>query len=257
MQADGITTGQVTDEEAGVDSFAVSPLDGGLAFVTANQLFLMDGDGTDRRLIADDSQLDEDEKGTYFYGLIGAPVFSPDGQTLAYALDGLHLYDLAIEDSCSNLGNLLGNHSCSPRLYNCGLVAGWQHVAVQHGLLRGQHLAVWSPGEGSSEGCGPAGRCVVSTAGPRTAARCWSPTRTFQWTNRGCGAMTPKLGRKPRWLEACGKMAGWTSLPRPSSWIPATCCSYVEQMVDPDVGIPMVLVRMISWVKHNAGPSEC
>ena len=109
MEADGITLVQVSNEESGVDDFAVSPVDSAVAFITRNQLFLVDKDGKNPRLVADDSQLPEDKKGTYEHGIIVNPVFSPDGQTLAYGLDGLHLYDLATgEDThvLENMGNL-------------------------------------------------------------------------------------------------------------------------------------------------------
>ena len=111
LDTDGITQVQITQEEAGVDDFAVSPADGSLAFVSNNQLFLQDGDGQNRRLVADDSQVDKEGEDYAFRGFIEAPVFSPDGRTLAYAFDGLHLYDLAggeDEHVLTNLGNLLG-----------------------------------------------------------------------------------------------------------------------------------------------------
>ncbi|HLC05451.1 MAG TPA: hypothetical protein VJK02_20635 [Anaerolineales bacterium] len=111
LEADGVTTRQITYVEAGVHDFAVSPADGSLAFVSNNQLFLVDGDGENRRLIADDSQVDKEREDYAFRGLIEAPVFSPDGRTLAYAFDGLHLHDVASgedEHVLTNLGNLLG-----------------------------------------------------------------------------------------------------------------------------------------------------
>jgi Tol biopolymer transport system component len=111
LEADGFTTVQITHEEAGVHDFAVSPADGSLAFVSNNQLFLVDGDGENRRLVADDSQVDKEGEDYAFRGFIEAPVFSPDGRTLAYAFDGLHLYNLASgedEHVLTNLGNLPG-----------------------------------------------------------------------------------------------------------------------------------------------------
>ncbi len=111
LERDGFTRMQITDEDAGVDEFAVSPAAGTIAFVSNNQLFLMDGDGENRRLVADGRQVDRGTEESYFRNIVGNPVFSPDGQTLAYAFDGLHLYNLATgEDQhvLTNLGNLLG-----------------------------------------------------------------------------------------------------------------------------------------------------
>jgi Tol biopolymer transport system component len=111
LEADGITKAQLTQEDAGVDDFAVSPTDGSLAFVSENRLFLVDGDGENRRLVADDSQVDKESEDYVFRGFIEAPVLSPDGRTLAYAFDGLHLYNLETAQDAhvlTNLGNLLG-----------------------------------------------------------------------------------------------------------------------------------------------------
>ncbi len=111
LERDGFTRRQITDEDAGVDEFAVSPADGTIAFVSDNQLFLMDGDGENRRLVADDSQVDTEAEESWFRSTIESPVFSPDGRTLAYAFDGLHLYNLVTSEDkhvLTNLGNLLG-----------------------------------------------------------------------------------------------------------------------------------------------------
>ena len=111
LEADGLTKVQITREEAGVQEFAVSPADGSLAFVNNNQLFLVDGHGENRRLIADGSQVDKNIDDYVFRSSVDSPVFSPDGQTLAYAFNGLHLYDMSSgkdEHVLTNLGNLLG-----------------------------------------------------------------------------------------------------------------------------------------------------
>ena len=103
------STQQVTGEEFGVQDFSVSPADGSLAIVTGNRLYLLDADGGDRRLVADGSTVDPNIEDYIFRGFVNDPVFSPDGATLAYAFDGLHLYDTAsTEDkhALTNLGNL-------------------------------------------------------------------------------------------------------------------------------------------------------
>ncbi|HEY69661.1 MAG TPA: hypothetical protein G4O08_03655 [Anaerolineae bacterium] len=111
LETDGVTTVQLTDEAFGVDEFTVSMADGSLAFVSNNQLFLVDGNGENRRLIADGNQVDPETQDYVFRGFVEAPVFSPDGETLAYAFDGLHLYtiDTGVDEHVlTNLGNLLG-----------------------------------------------------------------------------------------------------------------------------------------------------
>ncbi len=151
MERDGITKDQITDESAGVDAFAVSPADGTLAFVSGNQLFLVDGNGENRRLIADGSQLDSAVEDAYFHNTVDAPVFSPDGRTLAYAFDGLHLYDLASgEDQhvLTNLGNLLGESFVfAKEAYTPG---PWSpdgsRLLIIMGYYEGSTLAVMEPG---------------------------------------------------------------------------------------------------------------
>jgi dipeptidyl aminopeptidase/acylaminoacyl peptidase len=111
LTKDGLARVQITSEKAGVDDFAVSPADGSLAIVSNNQLFLLDNDGKNRRLVADGHEAKKEDEDYFFRGLIEKPVFSPAGRTLAFGFDGLHLYNItAGEDRhvLTNLGNLLG-----------------------------------------------------------------------------------------------------------------------------------------------------
>jgi Tol biopolymer transport system component len=147
LDADGETSVQVTHEELGVQEFAVSPADGGLAIVSNNQLFLMDAAGENRLLIADESHVDRHVDDPGFTTAVTSPVFSPDGQTLAYALDGLHLYDLATgqdDHVLFDLGNLLGEPSVfAKELYSPG---PWSpdgsKLLIVMGYFEGSTLAV-------------------------------------------------------------------------------------------------------------------
>jgi hypothetical protein len=81
LDADGVTTTQITHQAAGVDGFSVSPADGSLALISDNHLYLVDAEGKDRRLIADDSKVD---KQTEDYAHRGTDQFArllPDGRT--------------------------------------------------------------------------------------------------------------------------------------------------------------------------------
>jgi hypothetical protein len=59
-------------------------------------LLLLHDDGSDRRVIADGGTVDPNNP---FINTISSPVFSPDGQTLAYGHRGLRLYSFATGNS--------------------------------------------------------------------------------------------------------------------------------------------------------------
>lgn len=151
LEADGFTTVQLTDEPGGVDDFAVSRADGSLAVVSDNRLVLQDIEGTGRRIVADASQVEETIEDYVFRGFVESPEFSPDGRTLAYAFDGLHLYDVETGQDAhvlSNLGNLLGEPFVfTKEAYSPG---PWSPdgtmLLVIMGYFEGSTLAVMEPG---------------------------------------------------------------------------------------------------------------
>jgi hypothetical protein len=80
LEPHGKTKTQLTFEPVNVDDYDISPADGNIVYVTNNQLLWVNADGSNRHVLVDG--------GTQ-------PVFSPDGQILAYAHGGLNLYDLS------------------------------------------------------------------------------------------------------------------------------------------------------------------
>lgn len=88
MERDGKTVIQLTFEPVNVTAYDVALVDGSIAYGAGKQLLLADANGSNRRLLVDGST-SPDLQG--FYSL----VFSPDGQTLAYAHEGLNLYDVS------------------------------------------------------------------------------------------------------------------------------------------------------------------
>jgi Tol biopolymer transport system component len=79
-----------------VNDYDVSGSDGSVAFVANNQLLMINADGSNRRVIVDGGPVDPNNP---FISTISSPVFSPDGQTLAYGYQGLRLYSFATSDS--------------------------------------------------------------------------------------------------------------------------------------------------------------
>lgn len=96
IETDGVTQRQLTSEPVSVNEYDVSRVDGSVAYVANNQLLLINVDGSNRRVIADGGTVDPNNP---FINTISSPVFSPDGQTLAYGHRGLRLYSFATGDS--------------------------------------------------------------------------------------------------------------------------------------------------------------
>ena len=89
---DGETKSQLTSEPADVTDYDVSVADGSIAYVSSNQLMLVNADGLSRRVLADGGPRESS-----FW--ITNPVFSPDGSTLAFGHQGVNLYDLAADSA--------------------------------------------------------------------------------------------------------------------------------------------------------------
>ena len=102
LDADGRTNHQITFEPIQVDSYDVSPSDGNIAYSSNNQLFVVDANGAGRRMLLDGGPLDENNR---WMNTVGAPVWSPDGQTLAYSHGGLNFLSLSTGASSRVLEN--------------------------------------------------------------------------------------------------------------------------------------------------------
>jgi hypothetical protein len=98
IERDGTTQRQLTFEPVNVNDHDVSLADGSVAYVANNQLLLVNADGSGRRVLVDGGPVDENNP---FISTITSPVFSPDGQILAYGYKGLNLY--AVSTGASNL----------------------------------------------------------------------------------------------------------------------------------------------------------
>ena len=101
LERDGKTQTQLTFELVNVTDYDISLVDGSIAYVASNQLLLANADGSNRRVLIDGGS-SPDLRGFY------APVFSPDGQTLAYGQDGLNLYSISAGVSSLVLPNQYG-----------------------------------------------------------------------------------------------------------------------------------------------------
>lgn len=92
LSPDGIAIDQITHAEADVSSFDISPVHGILAYIIAGRLLLQDLDGNNREVpIPVVGSTDDQIQGT---DRLRSPRWSPDGNTLAYAQNGVFLYHL-------------------------------------------------------------------------------------------------------------------------------------------------------------------
>jgi hypothetical protein len=92
MEREGGSPRQVTTESVDVNDYDVSLVDGSVAYVANNQLVLVNADGSNRRMLVDGGEVDVNNP---FISILSSPVFSPDGQLLAYGYKGLHIFSFA------------------------------------------------------------------------------------------------------------------------------------------------------------------
>jgi Tol biopolymer transport system component len=144
METDGKTLVQITNEPGPVDSYALSPADGSVAYVSLHQLLIVRRDGTDRRIVADFGE-----------GYGGAPAWSPGG-VLAYAHEGIRLYDPATGEDrllrANGSGESMGSiANFSPRVWS----PDGSKLMVTIGYYEGAELGILEVGDGSLSGRAP------------------------------------------------------------------------------------------------------
>ena len=92
LEMNGETVEQITFEPSNVNTYDVSPVDGSVAFISNNQLLLVNVDGSNRRILVDGGPLSSDE--FYATSSVNGVAWSPDGKTIAFGLGGLNFYAL-------------------------------------------------------------------------------------------------------------------------------------------------------------------
>jgi hypothetical protein len=96
LAMDGVTITQLTFEPASVEDYDVSQMDGSLVYTSNNQLFTVNGDGSNRSMIVDGGVLDPNSPATT---ILSNPLWSPDAQTIAFGHKGVNLYSVVAGQS--------------------------------------------------------------------------------------------------------------------------------------------------------------
>lgn len=146
LERDGKTVTQLTFEPSSVDDFDVSLADGSIVFLTNHQLFLANADGSNRRMIFDAGAQNEVDP---YLTRINSPVFSPNGQTIAFGHKGLNFYSIAsgqsnrvLDDIIRDAGNgfMVPEELYWPEMYS----ADGSKLIITLGYYEGASTAIYN-----------------------------------------------------------------------------------------------------------------
>ena len=147
LEKDGKTVKQVTFEVAEVEYYDVSMKDGSVAYVSNNQLLIVNADGSNRRMLLDGGAVDENSP---YLNNISNPVFSPNNETIAYGHKGLNFYSLVtgksnrvLEDVIEDAGNgfLFPREMFRPEQYT----ADGSKLLITLGYYEGASAVIYYP----------------------------------------------------------------------------------------------------------------
>jgi hypothetical protein len=252
LEVDSVTFSQITHEEGMVDSFSVSLADGAVAYITQNKLFMVDREGQNRRLLADDSKLPEDRQGTYEYGWMSSVALSPDGRRVAYGLDGLHLLDLDTGEDrllLENMGNMLGE----PFIFSKELYApvSWSPdgsmLLFSMAYFEGSTLGIYEPGA-------PQPFRRLRSSEPVQGSFTWTAdSRSVLVANPNYGTSAPglwsfnaKTGEETLILGGFQPDSPMTFVASPFRLASGDLLSFYYQVerINPDIGIPTKMMHI-------------
>jgi hypothetical protein len=171
---DGKTVTQITFEPAKVDYYDISLVDGSVAYVSNNQMFTVNSDGSNRSLIVDGGTVDPNNG---FLSSINNPVFSPNGETIAFGYQGLNFYSIisgqsnrVLENDIDDLGGglFVPREMYWPEKYS----ADGGKLVITLGYYEGASAAIYYPN----------GNALVRLHGGEGALICCGKT---EWTADG------------------------------------------------------------------------
>jgi len=174
LEKDGKTITQLTFEPAKVEGYDVSPVDGSVVYVSNNQLLTVNADGSNRSMIVEGGPRDENNP---FLTNISNPVWSPNGQTIAFGYKGLNFYSIVSGQSNRVLDNNiddLGSGLLVPRemYWPEEYTADGSKLIITLGYYEGASAAIYYPN----------GNALVRLSGDEGAFICCGKTN---WTADG------------------------------------------------------------------------
>lgn len=185
LEKDGKTVTQITFEPSKVEGYDVSLADGSVAYVSNNQLLTVNADGSSRSMIVGGGAVDENDP---YASKISNPVFSPNGETIAFGYKGLNFYSIVSGQYNNVLENQFetmdGGYSFPRELYwPEKYAADGSKLVITIGYMEGASAAIYYPN----------GNALVRLNGSQNAFICCGDTN---WTADGSAlyAAYPSLG---------------------------------------------------------------
>ncbi len=248
LEADGVTQTQITTETADVLIFDVSRADSSIAFVTQNQLYLVESDGGNRRLLVDNAAADSQAADFYYSQRLSDPLFSPDGRFLAYSYDGVWILELASFQAVHFVENQLENSEDGSKVERFYAPLSWapnsQRLLLSLGGSETSTLGFLNPG------AEPLVTEVENNAGLVCCQAAWAPdSNSVVVTSPYIGLVVPGAwrydaatgARNPLLHSGDGlfHFAGWPLLTADGSLF----YFYASSAEVPDGDVPLYMVR--------------
>ena len=171
LDRDGLSNTRVTSEPDGVDEYSVSPADGRVAFITNNQIYIINPSGDQRQLLVDGSSSIAESDEYFYTQRINGLSWSPDGGSLAYGRNGLHIYHFETQTDEHVLPNEIEERD-SGFLFPQALYSPYQwspdgsQLLVNISYYEAGTLGIYTPGSPEIEKLGDRIICCQPTWSP-------------------------------------------------------------------------------------------
>ncbi|MEJ2484153.1 MAG: DPP IV N-terminal domain-containing protein [Anaerolineales bacterium] len=171
LDRDGLSNTRVTSEPNGVDEYSVSPADGRVAFITNNQIYIINPSGDQRQLLVDGSSSIAESDEYFYTQRINGLSWSPDGGSLAYGRNGLHIYHFETQTDEHILPNEIEERD-SGFLFPQALYSPYQwspdgsQLLVNISYYEAGTLGIYTPGSPEIEKLGDKIICCQPTWSP-------------------------------------------------------------------------------------------